>query len=307
MEDLVCAVRDAFPAWGGRKIRAFLLRQGHTGVPAASTITQILRRSGYLPEVPPSRDRYTHVGSFRAAAPNDMWQIDFKGDFAVLEGGRCYPLGVLDDHSRFNLGLHACGNQQYQTVRDHLVTIFGTYGLPAVLLADNGPPWGTSNPTHRWTPLTVWLLDLEIRVVHSRPKHPQTLGKQERFHLTLDRELLDLYGPWTSLNDLQDHLTLWRHLYNHHRPHESLNHDVPADHYRPSPRPFPDQIEPVTYPDHYPVRTVDAAARISYQNRIFKVGKPFIGRNVGIDPATSDIYYRTRIIRPGVNHVPERA
>ncbi len=307
VEAMVCSVRDAHPAWGGRKIAAFLTRQGHDAVPAPSTITTILRRNGYLAREAPPRDRYLTVGSFQADAPNDLWQIDFKGDFPLTAGGRCYPLGVLDDHSRYNLGLYACANQRHVTVRHHLSVIFTTYGLPDTLLADNGAPWGTSNPHHRWTPLTVWLLDLGVRVIHSRPRHPQTLGKQERFHSTLNQELLTLHSPWHTLDQLQHGFDQWRITYNQHRPHESLNNHTPADHYQPSPRPFPTTITPPDYPDHWPIRTVDASARISYQGTLHKVGKPFIGRHVAINPTTTDIYYRTQLIRPGVNHVPEHA
>lgn len=308
VEATVCEVRDAHPVWGGRKIAAFLKRQGHTQVPAPSTITGILRRNGYLPAQPEPRDRYLTVGSFQADAPNDMWQIDFKGDFALTGGGRCFPLGVLDDHSRYNLGLYACGNQQFATVQTHLTDIFTTHGLPGVLLTDNGPPWGTSNPTYRWTPLKVWLLDLGVKVVHSRPRHPQTLGKQERFHSTLNKELLTPNSPFGDLTELQDSFNGWRHTYNHHRPHEALGETtVPAERYRPSPRPFPDHIEPATYPDHWHLRVVDVSARIEYQGRRYKVGRPFRGQTVAIDPHTLNIYYRTQLIRPGVNHVPAHA
>lgn len=306
VERLVCSVREAHPAWGGRKIAAFLHRQGHPEVPAASTITQILRRNSYLPVPPPARDRYLTVGSFQADHPNDMWQIDFKGDFPLGAGGRCFPLGVLDDHSRYNLGLFACSRQHGTMVQDHLTNIFTTYGLPHTLLADNGPPWGTSNRAHRWTPLTVWLLDIGVRVIHSRPRHPQTLGKEERFHSTLNQELLSIEGPWQTLTQLQDRFDHWRIIYNQHRPHESLNNNVPADRYHPSPRPLPATIDPPTYPDHYLTRIVDKAARITLNNTRIKVGKPFRGHTIGIDPDTGNIYYRTQLIRPGVNHVPER-
>lgn len=306
VETLVCSVRDAYPAWGGRKIAAFLRRQGHTSVPAPSTITSILRRSGYLPTEPAPRDKHLTVGSFQADVPNDLWQIDFKGDFALTGGGRCFPLGVLDDHSRYNLGLYACTNQRRDTVQGHLTTIFTTYGLPYRLLADNGPPWGTSNPQHRWTPLKVWLLDLGVRVVHSRPRHPQTLGKEERFHSTLNQEVLAVAGPWHTIDQLQHHFDDWRRTYNHHRPHESLNNNAPIDHYHTSPRPFPTTIPDPDYPTTWPTRTVDAAARITYQGQRLKVGKPFIGRHVAINPTTGDIHYRTQLIRPGVNHVPEQ-
>ena len=302
MEELVCEVRGRFPAWGGRKIRAFLIRQGHQQVPAASTITQILRRRGLINPPTPA---VTADGSFEAAAPNLMWQIDFKGHFGMTDGGRCHPLGVLDDHSRFNLGLVACPNQTTVTVQAVLQQVFTHYGRPDTILADNGPPWGSPNARYRWTPLKVWLADLDIRVIHSTPRHPQTLGKEERFHLTLDTELLIPGRPWPNLTHVQDAFNQWRPIYNHQRPHQALNDQVPADRYQPSPRSYPTTIEPVVYPDHWDTRTVDTAARISYHGTSHKIGKPFIGKTIAINPATYIAYYRTHPIRH-VNHVPDQ-
>ena len=106
--------------------------------------------------------------------------MDFKGHFPT-GAGRCHPLTVLDDHSRFALGVQACANERTETVRECLTSIFRLYGLPERMLMDNGPPWG-NNSEHPRTPLTVWLMRLGIRVSHGRPYHPQTQGKGERFH-----------------------------------------------------------------------------------------------------------------------------
>lgn len=302
VEELVVRVRERFPAWGGRKIRAFLIRQGHKP-PAASTITRILVRQGLIQKTEPQQRQFV---SFEAATPNEMWQIDFKGHFGLVDGQRCHPLGILDDHSRYNLNLTACRNEQTATVKAQLVATFGTYGLPATLLADNGPPWGSTNSPFRWTPLKVWLADLGVRVIHARPRHPQTLGKEERFHLTLIKEVLTPHRQWDTLTQIQTVFDQWRTIYNQHRPHQSLGDQVPADRYTPSPRPFPTCIDPPTYPDHYQLRQVDITARISFAGQRLKIGKPFIGRTIAIDPLTNIAYYRNHPIRV-VNHVPEHA
>ncbi len=190
MEELVCRVREAFPAWGGRKIRGFLLRQGWAGVPAASTISGILRRRGLLSE--PVRPRAWQ--RFERAAPNELWQMDFKGFFSLADGRPVHSLGILDDHSRYSLCLAACPDQQTQTVKGLLVATFRRHGLPWAMLTDNGSPWGSTGP-EPWTPLTVWLLDLGIDPIHSRPYHPQTGGKEERFHWTLDLEVIRTRPP----------------------------------------------------------------------------------------------------------------
>lgn len=299
LEELVVSVRKRFPAWGGRKIRAFLLRQGHEP-PAASTITRILVRRGLIPKQPPSRQ----FVSFEAPAPNEMWQIDFKGHFGLVDGQRCHPLGILDDHSRYNLNLTACHNEQTVTVKTQLMATFTTYGLPLTLLADNGPPWGSVNSPFRWTPLKVWLADVGVRVIHSQPRHPQTLGKEERFHLTLIKEVLTPHTEWDTFTQIQTAFDEWRTIYNQHRPHQALADHVPADRYQPSPRTFPTPIEPPTYPNHYLLRQVDTTARISLEGKRIKIGKPFIGRTIAIDPDTNIAYYRQHPIKR-VNHVPE--
>ncbi|MBI1248245.1 DDE-type integrase/transposase/recombinase [bacterium] len=140
MEARVLAVRDEHPAWGGRKIRARLELLGVKNVPAASTITAILRRNGRIS--PKASDDRTHYGSFERSAPNDLWQIDFKGEFRMTNKRYCYPLTMIDDHSRFAVGLFACDNQRRMTVQQHFIAAFRRYGMPQAIYSDNGPPYG---------------------------------------------------------------------------------------------------------------------------------------------------------------------
>lgn len=298
MVALVCAVRRAHRVWGGRKIRGFLLRQGHQGVPAASTITQILRRNGLMPE--PVRSQRDFV-RFEADAPNRLWQMDFKGWVTLRDGHRVHPLGILDDHSRYNLCLQASDNQQTATVQAYLREVFTRYGLPDRMLMDNGSPWGhtTGFP---WNPLTVWLTDLGISISHIRPFHPQTQGKEERFHRTLDLEVLNTRPYWTDQSQLQDAFNAFRRLYNHHRPHQALGETIaPADRYHPSTRPFPTELPPITYPEDTHIRQVSADARFSFKGHLYKAGKAFKNKPIGIKPTTTkgtwNVYYRHHHIK----------
>jgi len=297
MEGLVCGVREEFPAWGGRKIRGFLLRQGWPGVPAASTISGILRRRGLISE----SARPRAYQRFERAAPNELWQMDFKGPFSLIDGSPVHSLGVLDDHSRFNLCLAACANQQTETVKSQLVATFQRHGLPWQMLMDNGSPWG-NNWDEPWTPLTVWLLDLDVGVIHSRPRHPQTAGKEERFHETLHRELLATRPRWENHPQVQTAYDHWRLIYNHHRPHQSLGETtVPADRYQPSPRPYPKHIPPPDYPDGADIRHVDASGRFSWRGQRRRAGKAFTGKPVAVVPTSTDgqytVLYRHHSIR----------
>ena len=216
MEASVLAVRSDHPCWGGRKIARRLADLGETDVPAPSTVTAILRRHGVAlgqAGTPAAFQR------FERSAPNELWQMDFKGHFALAQG-RCHPLTVLDDCSRFNLCLAACGNEQGETVQGHLRAAFRRYGLPEWIIVDNGSPWG-DGPNTPYTPLGVWLLRLGIGLSHSRPYHPQTLGKDERFHRTLKAELLG-GPPFGDLGHCQRAFDRWRIVYNWERPHQAL-------------------------------------------------------------------------------------
>ena len=223
---------------------------------------------------------------FEHPRPNDLWQMDFKGHIPMIRGGRCHPLTVLDDHSRFSLGVRACADERTQTVRDHLTSIFRLYGMPNTILVDNGSPWG-SDLDHPFTPLTVWLLQLGIRVVHSRPYHPQTLGKLERFHRSLKTELLQGIS-YTDLSQCQSSFDSWRDFYNLQRPHHALDLHTPASRYTISSRPFPETLPPVEYDTDDHIRSVDVNGRIYFRGKTFLVGKAFRGKSVALRPGPGD-------------------
>jgi len=286
LEQVIIDLRHRHPTWGGRKLRQRLLVMSYKHLPSPSTITAVLRRQGLLDQAHqrPTRD----LQRFQAPAPNALWQMDFKGDFPLIIG-RCYPFTVLDDHSRFSLGLIACPNQRLETVRHHLGLVFHRYGLPQRILADNGGPWGSCGQDG-YTQLELWLIRLGIEVSHSRVCHPQTLGKEERFHRTLQADLLSSRS-FTDLCHCQDEFNLWRDVYNLERPHEALQMAVPASRYQPSVRIFPQVLPPVEYPSGDLVRKVQAEGRFSFRNRLFKVGKAFVGLPIALRPTTTDGLY----------------
>jgi len=291
MEDKVLALRDEH-GWGGRKISRRLRDLGVENVPPASTITEILRRHGRLD--PAESDRHRPWQRFEAEGPNDLWQMDFKGHFPLADGTRCHPLTVLDDHSRFCLGLRACADEQRTTVQEQLTVLFRRFGLPQRLLVDNGPPWGTEG-YDRVTRLGVWLIRMGVSVVHTGTYHPQTLGKDERFHRTLMDELIRRQ-TFHDLFHAQQCFDPWREMYNAQRPHESLSLQVPASRYYTSPRTYPETPPPVEYPPQETLRWVDDKGRISLRNRHFRVGKALYGHRVAIrhtdTDAQLDIYFR---------------
>jgi len=285
LERQALTIRDQ-TGWGARKIK-WCLESKCQGPVAKSTVHSILRRHGRVHQAP---DRV--AGSyqrFEHERPNQLWQMDFKGHFQLGNRERCHPLTVLDDHSRYSLCLQACRNEQTETVKDQLTAAFRRYGLPERMLMDNGSPWGNDRQ-HQHTPLTVWLLRLGIAVSHSRPYHPQTQGKDERFHRTLKVELL-AQRTFGDFQCIQNGFDQWRHRYNHERPHEALGMAVPASRYQPSPRSFPEQLTPLEYGAIDHVRKVQTDGKIFFRNREFKVGKAFRGNHVAIRPTTEDGIY----------------
>jgi len=286
IEDVIVALRGLHPAWGGRKIKSRLEELGHPDVPAASTITGILRRRGLIH--PEESAKHTAFISFEHPYPNALWQMDFKGHFAMRQG-RCHPLTVLDDHSRFNVTLKACADERTGTVQAALVSTFRRYGLPDRMTMDNGSPWG-SDQFHELTPLTAWLIRLGIGVSHSRPYHPQTQGKDERFHRTLNVEAI-IGRQFDDLAHCQRRFDEFRDCYNLERPHESLGMQTPVTRYQVSQRPYPEILPDIGYgPDDH-VRKVQAQGEISFKGKEFRVSKALQGYSVALRPTKYDGKY----------------
>ncbi|MCI0555863.1 MAG: IS481 family transposase [Anaerolineae bacterium] len=279
MEEAVLKVRRAHPAWGGRKIQWKLVQEGITS-PAASTITAILSRHEMLDPV--ERTKHSPMQRFEMAYPNQLWQMDFKGHFEMANGLLCHPLTVIDDHSRFLVGLKACPYQHSRAVREHLKDIFGCYGVPERMLMDNGAIWKGFH-----TKLTSWLVRLGIQVVHGRIHHPQTQGKDERLHRTLKNELLTRQ-PFYDLNDCQSKFDVWRNSYNHERPHQALDMQIPSSRYQPSPRTFTGSFPPIEYEAGDILRKTDCLGKLQYQGRKFRIGKAFKKSLVALRPTEID-------------------
>lgn len=287
MENKVLQLRKRKPSWGGKMIRSYLLNHGEKNVPAHSTITDILHRNGYiLDEMSVQRKK---IKRFEHKMPNDLWQIDFKGHFQIRTG-RCHPLTILDDHSRFSLGLRACSNERGDTVKKHFINVFEEFGLPWRINFDNGSPWGSVQRPDRYTALSLWLIRLGIHVSFSKIRRPQTNGKIERFHLTLKNELLQFNYFW-NLKDTQKNFDRWRAEYNLERPHQALDMKPPITRYAVSPRAYPQQLPLIEYRDTDLVRTVNAAGNISLANRKIFIGEALKGLPVGLRKNIGDSDY----------------
>jgi transposase InsO family protein len=280
IEETVVDLRRQHPEWGGRKI-ARRLSNLSLGEVAPSTVTAILRRHGLICER--ASEQAGPVLRFEHDEPNALWQMDFAGYFNTLAGA-CYPLAVVDDHSRFNIALTANARFARNDIQPQLQAAFQRYGLPVRINVDNGPPWGGSEAIKDGlTKLTVWLIRLGISVSHSRPYHPQTNGKVERFHQTMNKEVIGK-RLFADHQQVQRAFDRWRRIYNFERPHDALGMQTPIERYQPSPFRMPRQLAPIEYGSQDVVVTVTPSGWIRFKGRRWPISRALSGLPIAVRP-----------------------
>lgn len=253
---LVLNARKAHPSWGPRKLRAWLLAK-HPGVPlpAPSTIGELLKRNGLVK----ARSRRRRVpppvsGRHQAAAPNEVWCADFKGQFKLGNGHYCYPLTITDAFSRFIIRCEGLDDTKGRPARNVFEMAFREHGMPQCILTDNGAPFA-SRGLLGLSRLSVWWLRLGIRHERIEPGHPEQNGRHERMHRTLKAETTRPAG--SNLLQQQERFDRFVDEYNRERPHEALGQRTPDALHTNSSRPFVDPLVTPTYPLH------DATLRVS--------------------------------------------
>jgi transposase InsO family protein len=291
-EKKIVSARKKEPALGASKIRRMLQNAGHMGLPCVSTVNAILKRNDLITKE--ASRAATPCKRFEKAEPNKMWQVDFKGHFAMQNRQRCHPLSLIDDHSRFCLCADAKENEQREGVVKSFQKVFREYGLPETLLCDNGNPWGTSQSVG-YSKFEVWLMDLGILTVHIRPNHPQTQGKNERFNRSFKDERLRYYVP-LDLCDADRQRLEYRNFYNNERPHHALGLDVPAQYYRPSTSIFVEQPEEWYYGSEYELHPVKTTGYFTFHRQGYFFSEGFGNKMIASKPSSLDgiinLYYR---------------
>lgn len=309
IDQYVVGLRKNDPEWGAKKLHRILFAHKKRGmytystVPSKNTITRILKRNGLIS--PDHSKQSEGFERFEHMYPNELWQMDYKGYFLLLNKEICHPLTITDDHSRYNICLEACKNQQEITVRQALINVFRKYGLPYKILTDNGSPWGTTgndlaDGIRSYSALEKWLIQLNIKLIHGRPYHPQTQGKEERFHRTLKQELID-YEQFRDHEHCQKRFNIWREKYNCIRPHEAIDFKTPAERYRPSNKCYPEKIIPYEYNMTDIKRKVCDKGLISFKSKEIKIGKAFRNEYVALRESqlnnTFDVYFCNQLLR----------
>jgi len=284
----VVAERKRHPRWGPKKI-AEALKRANTAfsVPAVSTIGEILKRHGLVKR---RRRRRAAVRRWpktltHPKRANHVWGVDFKGWFRTGNGLRCDPLTASDLYSRFILECRALNAQTVQIVKPVFDTIFTDYGLPEAIRVDNGAPFGSTGPCGL-TQLSVWWVQLGIRVEFIEPGHPEQNAVHERMHRTLKDE--NCCPPKWTHNAQQRRFDQWRNEFNHERPHEALQMRYPAEVYQASAIAYDRQPKSFCYPGYFEVRRVKKAGQIVLHGADRFIGHAFRGIDVGLEPIRSE-------------------
>lgn len=293
LEARILEAREAHPCWGARKLKRWVEKRDAAVLPSSSTIHAILKRNGKINAVASAAHQAWQ--RFEHPHPNDLWQMDFKGHFAT-GAGHCHPLTVLDDHSRYVLCLGALGEERAAPTQQRLIQTFRRYGLPWRMTMDNGAPWGDPE---RYTRFELWLMRLGIKVSHSRPYHPQTQGKDERFHRTLKAEVLQGQA-FRDLAHAQQKFDEWLPVYNRERPHEALGMNTPTTRYKSSARAYMEQLPELEYGSGDIVRKVQGKGELSYKGKLYVLGKAFSGYPVALRKTRSDdsleVYFGVHLV-----------
>lgn len=276
----IVKLRRRFPHMGPRKLLA-KLRRGAPEVswPAASTMGDILKRAGLVTAVKRRRRALDQSHPFAAVgASNDEWCADFKGWFRTRDQQRIDPLTLSDSHSRFLLDVRIVA-PTVEGVRPVFAARFCEYGLPLAIRCDNGTPFGSTG-AGGLTRLSAWWLKLGIRPHFIRPASPQENGRHERMHRELKARATR--PPLAHAQAQQARFDAFRREYNEERPHEALGQEMPAEHYRASPRRMPERLEEPWYDADHQIRRVRSRGQIQWQGEDVFVSEALIGELVGI-------------------------
>lgn len=279
IEQRILALRAENPGWGAKIIHSVLSLQGLQNMPCVKTVNNILHRHGCIRLEESLKHR--PFQRFEKEHCNQMWQADFKGEFRMADGNYCFPLDILDDHSRFAIRI-APDLTTANVVIPTFLSAFREFGLPDSILSDNGAQFAGFKKGY--TQFERWLMDLDVLPIHGRIKHPQTQGKIERFHRTMKQELLN-HTTIANLEDAREKFAAWREKYNTVRPHEALGMKRPADVYVPGRRAFREKIEAYDYSGVYHVIKVNSWGYVRFDSWQIYLSETMIGQYIEFRPA----------------------
>lgn len=296
-EDVVCEIiklKTAHPHWGPYKIRQLYIRK-HGESPSDSTFKRVLDKAGLVTHKrrrKANSDQQRITTDLVVEKPNDVWTVDFKGWWKALGGGRCEPLTVRDHYSKYMLSVKAMESTRTEHVKVEFESLFRRYGLPKVILSDNGPPFAVSHALLGLSSLAVWWIAQGVRLHRIRPASPQENGSHERMHRDIKKEIQGRID-----GDVQEHqaaFDIWRKEYNEERPHETLGMKVPADVYSKSDRQWNGSLDQLEYGDEFVSRRVTRDGSIGIEGRKIAISTTLNGWDVGlkyVDESSIEVYF----------------
>jgi transposase InsO family protein len=288
LERIIVRAKQDKPNWGARKIRELLVRRlpGDVKVPATSTIHAVMDRNGLVKRM---RRRHRTAGTALSSGtnPNDLWCVDFKGEFKLGSGRYCYPLTVTDHAARFLLMCEGLESVREEPAILEFEQLFRERGLPNAIRSDNGVPFASPNGLYNLSRLSVWWLRLGIDIERIKPGRPQQNGRHERMHRTLKQEAT---RP-AAANFLQQQgkFDAFRSEFNNERPHEALGMKVPAEVYVASNRPYVG-LPQLDYPLHDRDILVTCCGRICMHRKKINISTVLAGQRLGIKEVDDGIW-----------------
>ena len=267
--------------WGPKKVLDWL-RQHRPELkwPADSTGGEILKRAGLVQprhrrhRVPPYNEPFGVC-----SAPNQSWSADFKGDFLLGNGRRCYPLTISDNFSRYLLLCRALARPSQEQVQPWFEWVFRQAGLPEVIRTDNGAPFA-SLALGGLSQLSKWWIKLGIKPERIQPGKPSQNGRHERMHRTLKQAV----PPQSDLREQQRHYDPFQEEYNWERSHEALGRKTPGSVHCTSLRSYPAKLPEVQYESGVTVRKVRQNGEIKWRGELLYVSTVLAKEPVGLKP-----------------------
>jgi transposase InsO family protein len=292
-------------SWGPKKVMDLLrMIDPQERWPADSTAGEILKRAGLVRPRRRRRRVAPYTEPFGACnRPNRIWSADFKGDFALADNKRCYPLTISDNYSRYLLQCRGLAHPTYQAVRPWFEWVFREVGLPDAIRTDNGVPFA-SLAAGGLSALSKWFIQLGIRPERIRPGRPDQNGRHERMHRTLKEAVVEP-GRYT-LAEQQQRFDIFADEYNNLRCHESLARKTPASFYTPSERPYPVKLKPVIYDNAVTVRSVRHNGQIKWKGRLLYVSEVLAKEPIGLMQVDND-RWELRYSFHLLGHIDEKA
>jgi putative transposase len=283
------AARRRHPTWGAGKLRDWLVRRSpDTAWPCRDTIHTVLTRAGAVRQRRRARRQVApphHLTS--PTAPNQVWTVDFKGQFCTGDGTLCSPFTLRDGYSRYVLRCTALPSVRTAETHPQFLRAFATYGLPDRIRSDNGPPFGAPTLAGLSRLAVAWLR-LGILPERSRPGRPGDNGAHEQFHRVLKRDTARPPAP--TRHAQQQRFNRFVTEYNHERPHDAVNHAPPATRYTPSPRALPSRLPPLEYPADWPVRRVWSTGAIKWHGRPLFLTRVLAEQEVAFEPIDDGVW-----------------